>query len=236
MLDNIPNSHRKRQHRIYSRLLSGHDIARKNRIPMYFLTLTSSEDSPKIYKKREKTLRIFKNGCLTAVPIYRDSSGLMHSFDLLKKTLYRAYGKFEYCGIRTSEGCGVLHLLFRSKRRLNINLIRQLWLKYHSAVQMKICRVYNYSRRLINYLAVYLKNQDQLQSLFSSRYWIAPQFRTLMVSYIKAYGYKHGIKLYTRHILVLHTTQTELNLKKCQTILVRLKPMIPTPQLDSPQI
>ena len=82
----------------------------------YFLTLTSSPDSPDIAK----------------------------SWDKGKKRMFRKGYEFDYYGLRTDEGHGVIHVVIRSGKRINISWLRLQWIELHNANQIWIKEVKNF--------------------------------------------------------------------------------------------
>jgi len=109
--------------RVFSRVIMGLWIPGR----YYFLTLTSSPESPPIEK----------------------------SYDAFRKWLKYQRPGICWCHVFTDEGYGVLHMVIRLKPRmknLDIEDIRFLWEKNHKAKQIKIIRVKN-SNKLANYMA-----------------------------------------------------------------------------------
>jgi len=128
---------KKTSRKLYSRVMLGLLLPGR----YYFLTLTSSPDSP----------------------------NLEHSFFLFKKWLrYRRKGiTFIFC--MTSEGYGVLHMVIRLKPRmknLDIKDVRDYWVSVHKAQQIKLVRV-----RHANKLANYLSDQRKKRKLGSEMSW-----------------------------------------------------------------
>lgn len=119
----------------------------------YFLTLTSSPDSPDIAR----------------------------SWDIGKKRMFRKGYNFDYYGLRTAEGCGVIHVILRSAKRINVNWLRLQWIELHNANQLWI-REIKTSERLARYLqsqgdfriAGELCYQDGIVKQLQSKWWIYP--------------------------------------------------------------
>ena len=82
----------------------------------YFLTLTSSPSSPDIAK----------------------------SWDIGKKRMFRKGYEFDYYGVRTNEGFGVIHVILRSGKRINISWLRLQWIELHNANQIWIKEIKNF--------------------------------------------------------------------------------------------
>src|SRR5205809_7194096 len=85
------------------------------------------------------------------------------------------FGKFEYCCVRTSEGHGVLHTLYRGCF-IPIAWIRHAWYEIHRAFEVWITRVDDrkggiggISRYLVTQ---YMSNQFGYVRGSSSRHWM----------------------------------------------------------------
>lgn len=129
----------------------------------YFLTLTSSPQSP---------------------------DSITHSWDLLLKRLHRRGYKFDYYGVRTNEGHGVLHVVIRIRKgqmRLKIDEIRRMWVELHAAPQMRIEKIRK-KTEMSNYMTQpdcrarapiswEMSKQNHIISTFRSRWWLGPGWR-----------------------------------------------------------
>jgi hypothetical protein len=137
-----------KQRRGYRRALSGSSIAVRVGDDLRFLTVTSSPVSPRVVQK---------------------------SLQILVKRIRRKFGKFEYCGVRTSEGHGVIHLLYRGCF-LPVAWIRHAWYEIHRAFEVWITVVDDrkggiggISRYMVTQ---YMSNQSLYVRGSSSRRWI----------------------------------------------------------------
>src|SRR5260370_34261404 len=99
-----------KQRRGYRRALSGLSVGRRVGADLRFLTLTSSPRSPRMVQR---------------------------SLQILVKRIRRMFGKFEYCCVRTSEGYGVLHLVYRGCF-IPIAWIRLTWYEILGAFEVWI--------------------------------------------------------------------------------------------------
>lgn len=200
MLDSITESHRRG--RCYYRILDGFKVSNRQGLNCYFLTFTSSMESPKFAYKTKGKIHIFHKGKEYKLPFIYQIKGIMSSFDKLIKFLRRKYGYIEYCGIRTSEGKPgqVLHMIIRSKFRLDIQIIREKWFLYHKAVQLFIVRCYSTGGRLASYLTRYLSNQRHFERFFMSQSWIFKGFHKKFVGFIREHGYVNGILKYNFYL------------------------------------
>lgn len=176
MLDSLPyrNSwnYRKKQGRAYSAIVNGSKFALSHNQKLYFLTLTSSPNSGDIHR----------------------------NFNKLVRRIRKRYGLFEYVYIRTREGLGVLHILFKVKKRLEIDWLRQEWVKMHNAPQMKLLEAYGGAKRLSNYLAGYL-SKNPLERLAYSTLWLFPKWRMKFCAYIRLNGFIEGINAFESFLI-----------------------------------
>lgn len=106
----------------------------------YFLTLTSSPKSPAL-KSSWRNLTVW---------LRRQRPGI----------------EWIYCF--TSEGCGVLHMVFRlpmKSKRLDVQKVRAYWTEAHKARQLKLVRVKN-PHDLASYLANQKSNKKRISTEF----------------------------------------------------------------------
>jgi len=108
----------------------------------YFLTLTSSPESPPIKK----------------------------SFNKLRMWLKKERPGISWIVVFTAEGFGVIHMVFRlplRSKNIDVRLLRARWKKWHKATQIKILRASSDHEKLANYLA----DQRKLRKLGSEMSW-----------------------------------------------------------------
>lgn len=131
--------------RIYQRMTTGLQIARNNKEMMRFMTLTTAKNSYRTLKK---------------------------SFDVLRKHVERAKQEKDgfkgfklnrYFCLRTSEGNGVLHIIFWGGHFIPQSWLSRQWEKIHGASIVDIRKIYTERRKvngLVNYLLTnYLQRQ-----------------------------------------------------------------------------
>lgn len=147
----------KSSRRLFSRVMLGLLLPGR----YYFLTFTSSPESPPI-RKSYTSFRM----CLKR---HRPGCSWIHVF--------------------TEEGHGVLHMVIRLKPRqknLNVVKLREYWEKRHKAKQIKIVRV-RHARKLANYLSDQRKKrklgsemswQDYITGWHWSKGWIPKGYTT----------------------------------------------------------
>lgn len=125
--------------RCYSRVMLG--LQQPGRY--YFLTLTSSPQSPPIQK----------------------------GWRAISQWLKREYGRLPWIHVVTSEGCGVIHMVIRLRPRqknIDIKKVRKFWKKVHKATQVKILRVEESKKED---LANYLSDQRKLKKMGAEMSW-----------------------------------------------------------------
>lgn len=126
-----------RSRRVFSRALMG--VKKSGRY--YFITFTSSPQSPKIEQ----------------------------SWLSLRKWLQRQRSQSSHFHVITSEGHGVIHMILRlgkKEKRIEVKVLRAYWQNLHRAKQIKIIRI---SRR--EDMARYIADQRQKKSLAGEFAW-----------------------------------------------------------------
>jgi len=109
----------------------------------YFLTLTSSPESPSIQK----------------------------GWRAVSQWLKREYGPLPYAHCVTSEGYGVIHMVIRLRHRqknIDVKELRAFWQESHKATQIKIKRVTESKKED---LANYLSDQRKLRGMGAEMSW-----------------------------------------------------------------
>lgn len=161
----------------------------------YFLTLTSSPDSQSLYKSFNHFVKLVR----MATPNSLVKGDYMSRNDALKwfqKGDLDKCLRFEYCKLQTSEGCGVLHIVFAGSR-IPIKFIRAIWSHIHDAKQIVIKHIQKEdadgNKRLKNYLMKqYLYGQDGFIRYSCSDDWIYPGYRGDWVYMYKLMGYREA--------------------------------------------
>jgi len=121
--------------RWYQRLLSGITHHQANRRVLRVLTLTSSLDAPA-------------------------QEDLNSSWQVLRKRIDRKFGRLEYWKLRTSEGHGVLHIIY-SGSYIPQSWLSRSWQDIHASPVVYIQKLRFKRKRLINYLMThYLPAHD----------------------------------------------------------------------------
>lgn len=157
----------KKQKRCYHRILSGLKRADFKGDHVRFITLTSSDVSSYALLNRH--------------------------FETLKKRIRRKFGRFEYVKVRTNEGYGVLHILYRG------SFISQKWLSYawadiHFASIVWISKVRGSVKRIARYVVgQYVAGQSFLR-MSCSWGWVCRGFSRRWILWVKAWGFKEALE------------------------------------------
>jgi len=124
--------------RIFSRVMMGMNLPGR----YYFLTLTSSPESPPLVK----------------------------SFDKLRKWLKVERPEISWIVVFTDEGFGVIHMVFRlplRSKNIDVRLLRARWKKWHKAKQIVIKRAQSDHEKLADYMS----DQRKMRKLGSEMSW-----------------------------------------------------------------
>ena len=107
----------KSQKRLYQRVLSGFECAKRVGDHVRVMTLTSASRDGDIHR----------------------------SFEVLKKRIRRFYGRFEYCGVKetTKSGLFHVHLVYRG-RFMTQKWLSDAWFNIHGAKIVWIARLYTW--------------------------------------------------------------------------------------------
>ena len=191
----------KKQKRAYRDLNSGFS-KHSGEIPR-FLTLTSSDDAldPVSLDFRILVLRIRR---MTPARLVRE--GYLKELQLRKfypgKSRVEPL-KFEYCKIETSEGNGVLHVVYFG------DYIPQRWLSavwgiVHQSPIVDVRKVTRRDRadhRLARYVvAQYCSGQSRFVRHDSSVGWVFRGFVAQFRRFLKSYGFRRGLELWAQYL------------------------------------
>jgi len=127
-----------RSRRIFSRVMAGMNLPGR----YYFLTLTSSPESPPLKNS-------FKKLCMW---MKKERPGISHIH------------------VITDEGFGVVHMVFRlplRSKNIEVRKLRAWWVKWHKAKQIKILRASSDHEKLADYLC----DQRKMRKLGSEMSW-----------------------------------------------------------------
>lgn len=138
-----------KQRRAYQRVMTGLQFSGYLNHPIRFMTLTTSNQAP------------------------RD---VQTSFHVLKERIKREFGDFEYFKVRTNEGNGVIHILYRG-RYIPKWWLKNAWFDIHRTYIVDI-RVVRGIKGLAKYvISQYVCNQrSSYQRCSYSANWVFPGF------------------------------------------------------------
>jgi hypothetical protein len=168
----------KKQRRAFQRLMSGLTVGKSRSERLRFLTLTSSPAS-----------------------VGRD---LNADFRALKMRIYRKFHfKLKYWKIRTNEGNGVLHIIFRG-RYIPQRWLSHAWLEIHKSPIVDIRSLYE-NRKGLTGIAFYLidnyLSKQSFERMSWGYSWVFPAFVTSWKRLIGKYGFKQALFLWNRLLL-----------------------------------
>jgi hypothetical protein len=160
----------------------------------YFLTLTSSPKSSRDLYSSFHRLRIEMS---RITPNRLVKRGYMSRGEALKWYPEEDWGvplKFEYVKQHTSEGYGVLHIIFAGDH-WPVTYLRDRWVKIHHAPQLVIRHIPandgEERDKVVSYqIKQYLYKQNAYIRYSCSRRWLFPRYRAVWLDMVKTYGLK----------------------------------------------
>jgi len=165
----------KKQRRAFQRLISGLTVGKSRRERLRFMTLTSSPESV--------------------------GRSLNADFRALKMRILRKYHfKMTYWKIRTNEGNGVLHIIFRGKYIPQKWLSAQ-WADIHKSPIVDIRSLYETRKGLTGIVFYLVGNYLAKQSFERMSWgysWVFPAFVSYWKRIVEKYGFKRGLELWNK--------------------------------------
>jgi hypothetical protein len=165
----------KKQRRAFQRLMSGLTVGKSRSERLRFMTLTSSPESK--------------------------GRNLNADFRTLKMRILRKYHfKMKYWKIRTHEGNGVLHIIFRGKYIPQEWLSAQ-WADIHKSPIVDIRSLYETRKGLTGIVFYLVGNYLAKQSFERMSWgysWVFPAFVSAWKRLVEKYGFKRGLELWNR--------------------------------------
>jgi len=165
----------KKQRRAFQRLMSGLTVGKSRRERLRFMTLTSSPES----KDRK----------------------LNADFRALKMRIYRKFRfKMKYWKIRTKEGNGVLHIVFRGKY-IPQKWLSEQWADIHKSPIVDIRSLHETRKGLTGIVLYLVGNYLSRQSFERMSWgysWVFPAFVRSWKSLLEIYGFKRGLELWNK--------------------------------------
>jgi hypothetical protein len=165
----------KKQRRAFQRLMSGLTVGKNRRERLRFMTLTSSPQS------RGRNLNA--------------------DFRALKMRILRKFRfKMKYWKIRTNEGNGVLHIVFRGKY-IPQKWLSEQWDDIHKSPIVDI-RSLRETRKgltgIVFYLVSNYLSKQSFERMSWGYNWVFPAFVRSWKRLIEKYGFKHALFLWNR--------------------------------------
>jgi hypothetical protein len=173
----VPKSggYTKKQRRAFQRLMSGLTIGKSRRERLRFMTLTSSPESM--------------------------GRSLNADFRALKMRVYRKFHfKMKYWKIRTNEGNGVLHIVFRDKY-VPQRWLSEAWAEIHKSPVVDIRSLYETPKGLKGICFYLIGNYLAKQSFEPMSWgysWVWHAFVKTWKCILEVYGYKNGLWIWKR--------------------------------------
>lgn len=189
----VPESggYSKKQRRAFQRLMSGLTVGRSRRERLRFMTLTSSPES--------------------------QGRDLNADFRALKMRIQRKYRfKMKYWKIRTNEGNGVLHIVFRGKF-VPQKWLSQAWAEIHKSPIVDIRSLYETAKGLKGICLYLIGNYLSKQSFERMSWgysWVFPAFVAAWRRLIEKYGFKRGLELWNKLLNRPFTITRQVRLSK----------------------
>ena len=165
----------KKQRRAFQRLMSGLTVGKSRRERLRFLTLTSSPESV--------------------------GRSLNADFRALKMRIFRKFHfKMKYWKIRTNEGNGVLHVVFRGKY-LPQEWLSQQWADIHKSPIVDI-RSLRETRKGVTGIVFYLVgnylSKQSFERMSWGYSWVFPAFVGCWKRLVEKYGFEQALFLWNR--------------------------------------
>jgi len=165
----------KKQRRAFQRLMSGLTVGKSRKDRPRFMTLTSSPGS--------------------------DKTKLNAHFRTLKMRIFRKFHfKMKYWKIRTNEGNGVLHIVFRGKFIPQEWLSTQ-WTDIHQSPIVDIRSLYetaNGLKGICFYLIGNYLSKQSFERMSWGYSWVFPAFVGCWKRLVEKYGFRRGLELWNK--------------------------------------
>jgi hypothetical protein len=165
----------KKQRRAFQRLMSGLTVGKSRRERLRFMTLTSSIESK--------------------------GRNLNADFRALKMRILRKFHfKMKYWKIRTNEGNGVLHIVFRGNY-IPQKWLSQQWADIHRSPIVDIRSLHETRKGLTGIVFYLVGNYLAKQSFERMSWgysWVFPAFVSSWKRLVERYGFRHGLELWNR--------------------------------------
>jgi len=179
-----------KQRRAYQRIMSGYKFAQYSHERLRFMTLTTSNEGKENDIKKD--------------------------LNTLVKRIRRKYGFFEYVRIRTNEGNGVLHILYRGTF-IPRKWLQNQWTDIHSSwnVDIRDTQRYHCSYMINQYLC----GQSSFICYSMSIGWVTKGFVKTWKAFCKWY-YERRIELWNAYLKKLACSKKNIYLLNSKQLLI----------------
>jgi hypothetical protein len=177
-VEDVKHVYTKKQRRAFQRLMSGLTVGKSRCERLRFLTLTSFSESV--------------------------GRSLNADFRVLKMRIFRKFHfKMKYWKIRTNEGNGVLHVVFRGKY-LPQKWLSEQWADIHKSPIVDIRFLHETKKGLTGIVFYLVGNYSAKQSFERMSWgysWVFPAFVSSWKRLVETYGFRRGLELWNRLLL-----------------------------------
>jgi len=181
----------KKQRRAFQRLMSGLTVGKSRRERLRFMTLTSSPESK--------------------------GRNLNADFRALKMRIFRKFHfKMKYWKIRTNEGNGVLHIVFRGKY-IPQKWLSEQWANIHKSPIVDIrslCETRKGLTGIVFYLVGNYLSKQSFERMSWGYSWVFPAFVGCWKHLIEKYGFKQALYLWRRLLCSSFVVTRQVRLTK----------------------
>jgi len=160
----------RQQRRAYQRILSGVKYHHSKGDILRFMTLTSSPEAV---------------------------NDISYDFKRLKQWIRRRFPEFEYIAIKTSEGNGVIHILFVGCY-IPQRMLSNIWASIHHSPIVDI-RMVHANNGLVRYVvSQYCAGQSKFERYYWSWGWVQKGFVKIWRMIVYMFGYRKGISIWDK--------------------------------------
>lgn len=159
-----------KQRRAYHRIMSGYKLTQYLRRRLRFMTLTTSNEGR--------------------------GNDLKADFNTLVKRIRRHYGRFEYIRVRTDEGNGVLHILYRGSY-IPRSWLQSQWIDIHKSWNVDIRDTQRYHCSYV--INQYMCGQSSFVRYSMTMLWVVKGFVSTWKAFCKWY-YDRRLELWDAYL------------------------------------
>ena len=188
-------SYTKKQRRAFQRLMSGLTVGKSRKDRLRFATLTTSDEA--------KNLGLDKK--------------LNEHFRVLKMRIFRKYHfKMKYWKIRTNEGNGVLHIVFRGKY-IPQEWLSVQWADIHRSPIVDIRSLYETAgglKGICFYLICSYLSKQSFERMSWGYSWVFPAFVRCWKRLLEKYGFRRSLELWNKILCLPFVVTRQVRLTK----------------------